>query len=69
MNTINESEILEIIDCTPAWEALLLPMLDLYAQYRQKITVILINKKMILFINLKVWQKLLTNGMHIAKNN
>ena len=31
---MNNNEILETIDCTPTWEALLLPMLDLYAQYK-----------------------------------
>jgi hypothetical protein len=30
-------EILETIDCTPTWEALLLPMLDVYAQHKAKI--------------------------------
>lgn len=32
---MNQNEILNVIDCTPTWQALFQPMLDLYAQNAQ----------------------------------
>ena len=42
---MNQNEILETINCTPTWQSLLIPMLDLYAIKRRKSLVSLPSKR------------------------